>query len=335
MINGYSETIRKWAANDSHTGILNNPDGIGEVGLEAGEIGRKLAVRFTMQQQGDTINKVRYQVFGCGFTIAACAAAADLAEGKLLENVRTIDAQMINKSLEGLPSEREYCADLAAKALQAAVSSLENKGELVESGHQEEEHGPRISDQDSVYRLLMSSKKTQGIIEEDRRLFAGVIALGAAEPCFLTKAIGLENQELDELLSKYFPAICRGNLLYLSAHATTLPPEINRDVRKILQNHIPLNSTGETNETSRWLANILAARAAQPGHLWIAMGLFERPELTAAIKRHLPSLAKANNQGMRWKRYLFKQACEMNGGVLCKSPSCGDCSDYALCFVEN
>jgi nitrogen fixation protein NifQ len=63
------------------------------------------------------------------------------------------------------------------------------------------------------------------------------------------------------------------------------------------------------------------------------MGLFERPQLTAAIRRYLPSLAVANHQNMRWKRYLYKQVCERNGGVMCKAPNCGVCSDYALCFA--
>ena len=57
-MNGYSDTIRKWAADDRHTGILDNPDGTGEVGLEAGEAGRKLAVRFTLKRNGEQINQV-------------------------------------------------------------------------------------------------------------------------------------------------------------------------------------------------------------------------------------------------------------------------------------
>ena len=43
--------------------------------------------------------------------------------------------------------------------------------------------------------------------------------------------------------------------------------------------------------------------------------------------------AEANNQNMRWKRFLYKQVCDRNGGMLCKSPTCGDCSDYAFCFA--
>ncbi len=331
-MNGYTDTIRKWAADDSHTGILDNPDGTGEVGLEGGEAGRKLAVRFTLKRNGEQINQVRYQVFGCGFTIAACAAAAELAEGASLEKARTIDSRQIDATLEGLPAERDYCADIAAKALQAAVASAEKDGAVEQTGHQEEEHGPRIAESDTVFRLLMDSPNSNRMTEEDRRLFAGVITLAAGEPHFLAHALGLDNRQLTALLHRYFPQIFVDNILFLSSHATTLAPETNSDIRAILHSHVPISPEGTPLQTASWLADILAARAAHPGHLWVAMGLFERPELTAAIMRHLPTLASANHQKMRWKRYLFKQACEMNGGVMCKSPNCGDCSDYAICF---
>ena len=64
---------------------------------------------------------------------------------------------------------------------------------------------------------------------------------------------------------------------------------------------------GTPRTSSLLLARMIAARTARPGHLWVAMGLFERPQLSASIRRLLPSLAAANSQNMRWKRYLFKQ----------------------------
>ncbi len=334
-MNGYTDTIRRWAADDSHTGILSDPDGVGEVGLEAGEAGRKLAVRFTLRRSGRRIDRVRYQVFGCGFTIAACAAAADLAEGSSLETARSIDARQIDAALEGLPAERDYCAAIAARALRAAVDSAERNGAVVHSDHREEVHAPRIAATDPVYRLLMAGENRNGLPEEDRRLFAGAIALAAGEPHVLTHALGLDKAQLSRLLDRHFPQVCLDNLLFLSAHATSLPPESNGDVRRILRSHVPLRADGAPLEEAAWLAEILAARAAFPGHLWVAMGLFERPELTAAIRRHLPTLAAANNENMRWKRYLFKRACEMNGGVMCKSPNCADCSDYSFCFAPD
>lgn len=328
---GYSETIRKWAADDRYTGRLKSPDGIGEVGLEAGEAGRKLAVRFTLRRRGDLIEQVRYQVFGCGFTIAACAAAAELAEGATLDTAREIDRGQIDRTLDGLPDERGYCADIAVKAFQAAVSSLDQNGHIVQSDYRSEEHGPRISENSSVFRLLMESPNRNNLPEEDRRMFAGAIALAAEEPCVLYRSLGLEKDQLGRLLANYFPTVSLDNLLYLSAPATRLPPKVNTDVMNILRSFVPRNPGGITNPAA-WLADILAARTAQPGHLWVAMGFFERSELTAAISRHLPTLAAANDRNMRWKRFLFKQVCDINNGVMCKSPNCGECSDYAMCF---
>jgi len=116
---GYTDTILKYASDDSHAGTLDHPQGIGEVGLGAAEAGRRLAVRFALQVEQNLVSQARYQVFGCGFTMAACAAAAELAEGKPLANLASLDAGAIARFLGGLPEERGYCADLAIEALQA------------------------------------------------------------------------------------------------------------------------------------------------------------------------------------------------------------------------
>jgi nitrogen fixation protein NifQ len=135
-------------------------------------------------------------------------------------------------------------------------------------------------------------------------------------------------------LKRYFPAINQDFLSQSAIPAIGPSPEYSEEVLSILLSHVPIEPCTHDLLTSGWLCYIIAARAACPGHLWVAMGLFERPQLTAAIRRHLPSLAEANHQNMRWKRYLFKQVCDLNGGMMCKAPNCGVCSDYALCFAE-
>ena len=144
----------------------------------------------------------------------------------------------------------------------------------------------------------------------------------------------LEPPDIDALLNKYFPGVNRQSLSIGCSSEQASQQDINEDVLTILLAHVPAEPGNRNLHVSVCLCHILAARACQPGHLWVAMGLFERPELTAAIRRHLPSLAAANNQNMRWKRYLFKQVCDRNGGTMCKAPNCGVCSDYATCFAE-
>ena len=85
----YTDTIRRWATDTRRTGVIDNADGIGEVGLESAAAGRRLAVRFTLRVESERIADARYQVFGCGFSmagpkyraaqIATSSAAIDMA----------------------------------------------------------------------------------------------------------------------------------------------------------------------------------------------------------------------------------------------------------------
>ena len=327
---GYSEAIRRWATDTRHAGLLEPADGTGEVGLGAEEAGRKLAVRFTLQVELDHITDARFQVFGCGFTIAACAAAADLAIGYSLEQVSRVDAQRIDTLLEGLPAERDYCAKLAAQALQAAITSVRNNRQPVQSGLSDDaDHGPRVQADDPLYAALVDTPSPTGIRDEDRHLFACLLTVAAREPYPTAAALGLSDRELGRLLLTLYPAFDPSRLNHYAPETQHDPPEINRDVVQLLSGYHP----HPCSDMANWLTAALAARAAQTGHLWVAMGLFERPELSNAIRRHLPALAKANHQNMRWKRFFFKTVCDLNGGNLCKSPNCGVCSDYALCFA--
>jgi nitrogen fixation protein NifQ len=334
-MNGYTDTIRTWATDTRRAGILTDPEGTGEVGLEAGKVGQRLAVRFTLHVRLNMVTDARYQVFGCGFTMAACAAAADLAIGSRLNDLLDIDSVRIDAFLDGLPAERSYCAEIAAEALHAAVESARNGRRAIQTTLRDESgHGPRVTADDPVYTLLMDSPRPDQIHNEDRHLFACLLAIAAREPYDTAVALGLMESDLESIFKTYFPAIDRSALEPHEEPATDSPRERNPEVLSILLAHLPLNAGGRSLHTATWLAYIIATRTEHPGHLWVAMGLFERPQLSAAIHRHLPTLAKSNNQNMRWKRFLYKQVCDRNGGMMCKTPDCGLCSDYALCFAS-
>lgn len=331
---GYTETIRHWATDTRRTGILMDADGTGEVGLDLKEPGSRLAARFTLKVERDRVSDVRYQVFGCGFSMATCAMAADLAIGNSLDEVQTIDAKCLDAALKGLPVERGYCADLAVQALHAAVrSALNGRHPAQASMPQEAEHFARVTDEDPVYATLLKTTKPDQVTIEDRHLFACLLAVAAQEPYDTATALGLDDNDLSAILEDYFPGVDRALLVQYSKPTAERSAERNRELLAILLSHLPIESGNRKLHNSVRLAHILAARAALPGHLWVAMGLFERQELTAAIRRHLPSLVVANHQNMRWKRYLFKQVCDRNGGMMCKAPNCGVCSDYELCFA--
>lgn len=329
----YSETIRRWAVDDRRAGVLADADGTGEVGLGAGEAGRKLAVRFALRVRAGRAETIRYQVFGCGFTIAACAAAADLTEGRSLEEIAALVPATVDAALAGLPPERGYCAELAVTALQAAAASAsKDRLTVAVALAPDDEHAPRVTAENPVYRQLIDSPEPLDVLPADRHLFACLLAVAAGETDDIAIVLGLSHGDLADLLAFYFPDAAAAALLRRDVPAaTSTDPELLR----LLGEFLPVDADGMPPTPSLWLTQIMAARATRPGHLWLAMGLFARPELTAAIRRHLPALAAANHQGMRWKRFLFKQLCDQNGGTLCKAPDCGVCSDYPLCFEDN
>lgn len=81
-----------------------------------------------------------------------------------------------------------------------------------------------------------------------------------------------------------------------------------------------------------YIADIVAAACLGGDHLWRDLGMANRFDLTGLIKHTFPSLASLNSNDMRWKKFLYKQICEQQGGYICRSPSCDQCPTYELCF---
>lgn len=324
----YTNTIRKWAADTRYVGTLTDPSGIGEVGLGAEQAGRQVAVRFALRLRRQRVESVRYQVYGCGYSIAACAAAAELANDHLLKDVRGITPDRIDALLEGLPEDRKYCADLAATALQAAIESTSAHAQLISSQLEKPalEHGPRVTVKDPLYRALINSPCPNDASVLDRHLFACLLTVASQEGS-LGQSLGLKPTDLNRLLHRLFPRFDRSVFSKEVLSSKTL--KADAETRAMLLKYVPRHSK---NPLPRLLALVLAARAAQPGHLWVAMGLFARPELSAAIERLLPNLAAANTENMRWKRFFAKQICDAHGGTLCKAPTCGACPERDECF---
>jgi len=324
----YTDTIRRYALDDRYVGVLDDADGTGEVGLAAGEAGKRLAVRFALRVHDGKADTVRFQVFGCGFTVAACAAAAELADGQPLTAIAALTAERIDKHLGGLPPERDYCARLALDALQAAAGSSVDGGapRQVVAGDDHAGDVAPLTPDDPLYRTLLASASPAGVDPGDRELFAGLLAIACRDSRDPAAALGLDPQGLAALLSHLFPTI--GSKAVVGRGAAQ-PKPAAADLRALLHSFVDADAS----LLAPFLATALAARATCPGHLWVATGLQQRPQLSAAIGRHLPRLFAANDRNMRWKRFFFKQLCNHSGGTLCKTPDCGVCSDYALCFA--
>lgn len=333
----FSQIIQRWASDDSRSGAIENPDGVGEIGMEQGASGSKVAVRFFVKVNGEQLDCVRFQVYGCGFTIASCAAAAKLAEGLPIERARRISAEAIDEKLGRLPMERRYCAVIAAQALQAAITSACEKAGITvaeTAGAADEEMHARVDADHPVYRKLIDSPAPAGTLPEDRHLFACLLSAASDEPWPVRDALGITDNDIEFLLQTFFPK-ADASVIQKEKNETTKPPTRNEEITELILTHVRTDGDATAKRLSEIMAKIISARTAHEGHLWVGMGFFERPQLTASIRRHLPTMADANNKGMRWKRFLFKALCDKTGANLCKAPTCGECSDYALCFAPD
>jgi nitrogen fixation protein NifQ len=80
------------------------------------------------------------------------------------------------------------------------------------------------------------------------------------------------------------------------------------------------------------VADTLAIACLGDNHLWQDLQLTSRAELSALMRRWFPALVAKNSADMKWKKFLYKQLCEREQILICKSPSCAVCCDQAACF---
>ena len=177
-----------------------------------------------------------------------------------------------------------------------------------------------------VYDRLMAA--TSGVDPADRHVLASVVAVARAEAGRpLTEAVGLDRTALSHLLDAAFPnAFAVDELAAPDADAG--PDAIEEpDYRALL-----LEGRAKGDEMEDWLAHMVARRSLLPEHLWISLGLRNRKELSDMLHRHFPAVAARNVQGMRWKKFFYREMCQAEGVHICKSPVCDICPDFNECY---
>ncbi|SKA24690.1 iron-sulfur cluster assembly scaffold protein [Consotaella salsifontis] len=105
--------------NPRNAGALAEANAVGEAGsLAAGDL---IRLMLNVDPARGTIEKARFQAFGCGSAIAVASALTELVIGRSVETAQHLTPAEIADVLGGLPPEREYCLALGAKALAAAL----------------------------------------------------------------------------------------------------------------------------------------------------------------------------------------------------------------------
>ncbi|HTO59791.1 MAG TPA: nitrogen fixation protein NifQ [Bradyrhizobium sp.] len=183
-----------------------------------------------------------------------------------------------------------------------------------------------------VYRLLTGRDPAAADIRDDaefdRHVLASIVAAAAMDGGGIAGCVGLDVQELGALLVECFPRV-RSDVAIRRDEVDMAEDEEVAMVRDLL-----LGTRSTAGNIGRWLAAMVARRALEPNHLWEDLGLRDRSELSRLLARHFAPLAARNTKNMRWKRFFYRMLCEDDGLVMCTTPVCTQCNDFALCFGD-
>lgn len=113
----YSEKVMDHFRNPRNVGMIENADGIGEVGnAKCGDI-----MKIYLKIENDIIVDVKFETFGCGSAIASSSMATELIRGKPVSEALTLTNKAVVEALDGLPVHKLHCSVLAEEAIKAAL----------------------------------------------------------------------------------------------------------------------------------------------------------------------------------------------------------------------
>lgn len=119
---GYSSKLLDLVRELRHGGALDSPSAVGRSSMD----GRAPYTTIYLHIEDGRIVRFSYQTFGCGVSIAACEAIAELATGQSTGQCAAITPKQVVDFLEGVPDERRFCVRLALDALHAALKSYDD-----------------------------------------------------------------------------------------------------------------------------------------------------------------------------------------------------------------
>ncbi|MBR6312123.1 MAG: Fe-S cluster assembly scaffold protein NifU [Oscillospiraceae bacterium] len=113
----YSEKVMDHFRNPRNVGVIEDADGVGEVGnAKCGDI-----MKMYLKIDGDIVTDAKFETFGCGSAIASSSMATELIIGKPISEVRELTNKAVAEALDGLPAYKMHCSVLAEEAIKNAL----------------------------------------------------------------------------------------------------------------------------------------------------------------------------------------------------------------------
>ena len=119
----YSEKVMDHFRNPRNVGVIEDADGIGEVGnAKCGDI-----MRMYLKIEDDVVKDVKFETFGCASAIASSSMATELIKGQPVSEVKQLTNKAVAEALDGLPDYKMHCSVLAEEAIQSALEDYHRK----------------------------------------------------------------------------------------------------------------------------------------------------------------------------------------------------------------
>ena len=121
----YSEKVMDHFRNPRNVGVIEDANGIGEVGnAKCGDI-----MKMYLKIEDDVVQDVKFETFGCGSAIASSSMATEMIKGQPVSEALKLTNKAVAEALDGLPDYKMHCSVLAEEAIQAALEDYRKKKE--------------------------------------------------------------------------------------------------------------------------------------------------------------------------------------------------------------